>query len=389
MSPDPMAIRDFSPEVPGKDPAAERTPPRERPDEKPERSPLDAWLAARMGLDGPSPTPKDVARHQLAALGRTLALVREKSPFYRERLAGLPRDFPRTLADMADCPFTTPADLAADHRPFVCAPLSEIAHMVTLSTSGTTGPAKRLGFTAADVEATVDFFHHGMATFTRPGDAVLIILPGPRVAELLALALLRLGARGTPGSLVRPDPGDGDPAAAFVRDMDRVDARVLVAGPWQLETLIQALPAVRAARGRLGAVLSSGGPLAPALRDQVQDRFGCPVFDHYGLTETGFGGGVECAARAGYHLRDADLFFEIVDPVTGRVLPPGRMGEVVVTTLGRQGMPLVRYRTGDASALLDGPCPCGGRTRRLRRVAGRFDQQGRVVVPQKGGTNGS
>ncbi len=353
-----------------------------------DRSPLEAWLAARMGLDGTSPTPGEVARYQLAAMRRTVALVREKSPFYRERLAGLPPDFPGTLADMAGCPFTTPADLAADHRPFVCSPLSEIAHMVTLCTSGTTGPAKRLGFTAADVEATVDFFHHGMTTFTRPGDAVLIILPGPRVAKLLSTALSRLGARGEAGSQVRSGSGTADPAT-FVRDMDRVEPRVLVAGPWQLEPLARDPGAWRAARGRLRAVLSSGGPLFADLRDQVSDRFGCPVFDHYGLTETGFGGGVECAARAGYHLREADLFFEIVDPVTGEALPPGRTGEVVVTTLGRRGMPLLRYRTGDASAMIEEPCPCGGRLRRLARVAGRFDRQGRVVVPQKGGENGS
>ncbi len=354
----------------------------------PDISPLEAWLAARMGLDGPSPDPEGVARYQLAAIRRTVALVREKSPFYRERLAGLPRDFPGTLADMAGCPFTTPADLTADHRPFVCSPLSEIAHMVTLCTSGTTGPAKRLGFTAADVEATVDFFHHGMTTFTRPGDAVLVILPAPRVAELLSTALSRLGARGEAGSQVRSGSGAADPAT-FVRDMDRVDPRVLVAGPWQLETLVRDARAARAARGRLGAVLASGGPLSPDLDREVREAFGCPVYDHYGLTESGFGGGVECAARAGYHLREADLFFEIVDPATGEVLPPGRTGEVVVTTLGRQGMPLVRYRTGDASALIGEPCPCGGRLRRLRRVVGRFDAQGRVVVPAKGGSRES
>jgi phenylacetate-coenzyme A ligase PaaK-like adenylate-forming protein len=135
----------------------------------------------------------------------------------------------------------------------------------------------------------------------------------------------------------------------------------------------------------LRAVLSSGEPLSPDLRRTVETRFGCAVFDHYGLTETGFGGGVECAAHAGYHLREADLYVEICCPATSAPLPEGEPGEIVVTTLFRQAMPLVRYRTGDAAAMLPGPCPCGGPLRRLGPVAGRYDDTGRIIVPKKGG----
>ena len=90
------------------------------------------------------------------------------------------------------------------------------------------------------------------------------------------------------------------------------------------------------------------------------------------MTETGLGGGVECAVRDGYHLREADLLFEIVDPESGRPVPDGEFGEVVFTTLTRRGMPLVRYRTGDRSCFLTAPCPCGTVLRRLGRVTGRI-----------------
>ena len=90
------------------------------------------------------------------------------------------------------------------------------------------------------------------------------------------------------------------------------------------------------------------------------------------MTEMGWGGGVECEARDGYHLREADLFVEIVDPETGRPLPDGESGEIVVTTLTRAGMPLVRYRTGDISRFHTSPCPCGTVLKRLDRITGRM-----------------
>ncbi|MHC1782059.1 MAG: phenylacetate--CoA ligase family protein [Anaerolineaceae bacterium] len=89
------------------------------------------------------------------------------------------------------------------------------------------------------------------------------------------------------------------------------------------------------------------------------------------MTETGLGGGVECDAHLGYHLREADLFFEIIDPQSGLPLPDGQTGEVVVTTLTRAGMPLVRYRTGDLSRILPGRCACGSFIRRLDKIRAR------------------
>ena len=97
------------------------------------------------------------------------------------------------------------------------------------------------------------------------------------------------------------------------------------------------------------------------------------MYNHYGTTEMGLGGGVDCAAHAGLHLREADLLFEIVDPASGAPLAAGEEGEIVFTTLTREAMPLVRYRTGDLGRFAVEPCPCGSSLRLLAPVRERLD----------------
>ena len=102
----------------------------------------------------------------------------------------------------------------------------------------------------------------------------------------------------------------------------------------------------------------------------MSDAFDCPVFRHFGMAETGYGAAVECERHRGLHIREADLLFEIVDE-TGKKLPDGEWGEVVVTTLTRRGMPLIRYKTGDLGRFLPGLCGCGSVLKRIE-VRGRL-----------------
>lgn len=118
--------------------------------------------------------------------------------------------------------------------------------------------------------------------------------------------------------------------------------------------------------------------VSAAIVSELRRIWQCEVFEHYGMTEMGLGGGLECQAHQGYHLRENDLYFEVIDPVSARPLPDGEYGEVVFTTLTRQGMPLIRYRTGDISRFIPEPCPCGGSLRRLARVQNRLNS--RVVL---------
>jgi len=156
------------------------------------RTPLDGWIAARIGvarLDHAA-----LEDWQLARLNETLALART-TPFHGRHLAEVPHALER-LEDLALLPCTTAQDLRHHGPDMLAVPPGEVQRMVTLPTSGTSGPAKRLGFTAADLELTADFFRHGMATFTRPGQRVLVLMPGDRpgsVGERLAEGLARMG----------------------------------------------------------------------------------------------------------------------------------------------------------------------------------------------------
>lgn len=344
------------------------------------RSPLDAWLAARMGLPGmPGPEPAALLAWQMAELRRTLRWLRQASPFHARRLAGFELESLQNPADLARLPRMEAADLAAPG--LLTLSQDRVERVVSLPSSGTTsggGPAKRLFFAEADLERTLEFFAVGMGTLCAAGDVALVLLPGRRdwgVADLLARALPQIGARALPAL------DDWTPQSVPEMIVE-AGATVLVAAPTQLARLL-----TLGAEGlrRVRAVLSSAEPLAESLRREVEAAWHCEVFDHWGMTETGFGGGVECRAHSGYHLREADLFIEVAQPVTGAPLGPGDTGEILLTTLGERAMPLLRYRSGDAAAWLEGPCPCGSALRRLGRVPGRIAPDGTISQPQKGG----
>ncbi|WP_445599829.1 DVU_1553 family AMP-dependent CoA ligase [Azospirillum sp. A39] len=337
---------------------------------------LDAWTARRMAVPEPL-TRRAVEDHQLARLRETLAFVRTASPFYRSR-ADWPDGPPATLADLARFPFTTPGDLAAAAPPLLAVPQSAVARIVTLDTSGTSGPPKRVFCTEEDLEDTVDFFHHGMALFARPGDRAVIAFPARRpggVGAGLAAAARRLG--------VEPVAAEPDRPLEELVALLRAERPAVVFG-----TPVRLLAAARLAASDGGpavaprAVLLSADRVPASLRDALAGLWRCAVFAHWGMTETGLGGALECAAHAGMHLREGDLYVEVVDPDTGTPLPPGAAGEIVVTTLRRRALPLVRYRTGDRGRLLPGPCRCGSVLRRLDGAVERL--AGAVALPGGG-----
>ena len=167
---------------------------------KPVITPLEDWTRRKLGLKaGEAVTREELRDWWLLRLGETLAWARERSPFYRWRLRGLPDRPLAGLDDLTSLPFTTIEDLRREHRGMLCTSQGEVARIVTLRSSGTTAEPKRLYFSQEDLELTLDFFHHGMSTLTGPGRTVLILLPGSTpdsVGDLLARALGRLGARG-------------------------------------------------------------------------------------------------------------------------------------------------------------------------------------------------
>lgn len=328
-------------------------------------TPIEPWTARKIGQAGQAITRADIEAYQLDRLRATLRLVREKSRFYRKLLATVPVDL-SSLADVAHLPFTTADDIRDDPLGFLCVSQDEIERVVTLDTSGTSGKPKRIYFTRADQERIIEFFCVGMSTFTEHGDRVLILLPGETpgsIGDLLALALDRLDAVGIKHGPVR------DPASALaVLHQEQID--VIVGLPTHVLSLVRHphQPGLR-----LKSALLVSDYVPDAIKWTVEAAWGCAVFNHYGMTEMGLAGGVECEAHHGYHFREVDLFVEVVNPATGDPVPDGAYGEVVFSTLTREGMPLIRYRTGDVSRFVPGRCPCVTCLKSLERITHRLN----------------
>jgi phenylacetate-coenzyme A ligase PaaK-like adenylate-forming protein len=333
-------------------------------------SSVDALSARRLGLAWP-PDRERIETARMEALRSTVAHARQKSSWYRERLAGLDPDCLRSCDDLARLPFLNGADLAAHGRELLCVSQSEVARIITLQTSGSTGVPKRLHFTREDLDSTVDFFQQGMFSLISSQDRVLALLPFSLPDSTGDLLIRALAKGGVHCEGVWP-PADWEALARRVRDENFTS---IVGLPQHLLALAYELP-----HGLVRTMLLCSDYAPQSLRTRIEEACGSETFLHYGTTETGLGGGVECQAHGGCHMRESDLLIEIVDLRTGAPVPEGEVGEVVVTTLNRQAMPLLRYRTGDLASLDTSPCLCGGVTARLCDIRGR-----RKACPIAGG----
>jgi phenylacetate-coenzyme A ligase PaaK-like adenylate-forming protein len=335
-------------------------------------TPLEAWIREKThiccNVTGIS-FVEGLKDYQLQRINEVLDYVRRNSPFYRRQLASLPAAPLSVLSDIARIPFTTPSDIAKDPFSFVAVRQDDIARIVTLRTSGSTGEAKRLFFTEEDLDLTIDFYHHGMSTLVRPGQRVAIFFPGEipySVGDLLLRGLQRMNVQALVYGLVTNPIHAAEAIASF-------GAHCIVGIPTQVLATACSPAGAAIGRGSIESVLLSADYVPRALVQTLEEVWGCRVFAHYAMTEMGHGGGVECEALAGYHLREADLYFEVVDYETGESCPDGEIGEVVFTTLTRQGMPLIRYRTGDIARMITQPCPCGSILKRIDYVRGRWN----------------
>lgn len=336
-------------------------------------TPLEKWIAEKIGISA-RPEVMLLQKYQLQKLRETLVQVKSNSRFYERHLSGIDPTKITSMQDVSTLPLTNPSDIADNPHDFLCVSPRDIGRIVTMSTSGTTGRPKRLFFTLEDQKLTIDFFHHGMTTLVDHSDKVIIFMPGGTegsVGDLLKKGLAQFGCE----SIVYGPIKDYGHALKTL-----IDAKItcIVGIPSQVLALSRFEPGIETKKLMLKSVLLSADYVPLSTVSALEQTWGVLVYGHYGMTEMGLGGGVECAARNGYHLREADLLFEVIDPVSGNPVPDGSYGEVVFTTLTRVGMPLIRYRTGDAARFLTEPCPCGTVLRRLDRVTGRLDQSVRL-----------
>ena len=308
-------------------------------------------------------------------------------PFYRKRFdeAGItPADI-KSLADLKLLPFTEKQDLR-NYYPFGLFAVPR-DHIVRLhASSGTTGKAVVVGYTARDLENWAELMARSMsAAGVNRSDVV-------HVAYGYGLFTGGLGAHyGAEriGATVVPASGGATRRQAHL--MRDFGATVLCATPsyslhlW--EAAQEAGVDFRELALRIG--IFGAEPWSEAMRRDIEEKMHIDALNIYGLSEImGPGVAMECVeAKCGMHLWEDHILPEIIDPVTGEQLPPGQVGELVLTTLTKEGIPMLRYRTRDLTSLDYTPCCCGRTHVRISRLQGRSDDmliiRGVNVFPQQ------
>lgn len=321
--------------------------------------------------------------YKLWQLKKTVRRVRTKSPFYRRLFekAGVTEDDLHSLADIAKLPFTFPADLAGTSYSLLCTSQGEVEKPVTFYSSGSTGTKKRIFFSMADIQKILDFLPRGMNTVIGRDEArVLVFLQnsqGRGIGSILAQSLNAFGMQGWTADL--QDSTD-DILRATVEHKINVwfgDAITIYRATRVLEK--------QADLRSLGmqCIFITMSNIPQSMIDYLHSAWGCRVSTHYGLTESGWGLAVDCDVCPGYHYDELDHIVEVVDPETGGPVPEGREGEVVLTNISRECMPLIRYRTGDIATLTKSVC--GSHLMTLghirRRKEGATEYNGHYIYP--------
>jgi phenylacetate-CoA ligase len=306
-------------------------------------------------------------RLQLQRLQDTIRWAVEHVPFHRERLGGATV---RTLADLASLPFVRKTDLREQY-PFglLAVPRPELARIH--ASSGTKGKPTVAAYTAGDLDLWREVMARALtAAGTRRGDLLHIAFGYGLFTGGLGF---HDGAERVGMTVVPVSSGNTARHHLLLQDFK---PDVIAATPSFALHLAETLAEQGGKPRDLGLRVGIFGaePWTDGIRIAIERALGLSAFDIYGLSEI-IGPGVagECEARDGLHIADDHFVPEIIDPASGTVLPPGREGELVFTTVTKRAMPLVRYRTGDITTLTVEPCRCGRTSARMARVKGRSD----------------
>ncbi|MHB1324388.1 MAG: phenylacetate--CoA ligase family protein [Coriobacteriia bacterium] len=313
----------------------------------------------------------DLEALQLRRLNGLLARAYDNVPTYRRSFdeAGTA---PRVhgLEGIADLPFTVKDDLRAAYPyKMFAAPMRDIVRIH--SSSGTTGQVTVVGYTAGDIGRWADLMARTIASAGGSADDIVQVAYG---YGLFTGGLgVHYGAERLGCATIPISGGNTKRQVQVLRDFGTTilactPSYALLMAETAAEMGIdpQELP-LRA--GILGAE-----PWSVSMRAQIEQMLGITAIDIYGLSEVlGPGVAAECIHQCGLHVNEDHFIIEIVDPVTLRPVPDGQTGEVVFTTLTKEGIPVIRYRTRDISRIIPGECACGRTFRRLERITGRTD----------------
>ena len=305
---------------------------------------------------------------QQERLRRSVAWAAERVPFYREALAGR-RDV-ASLADLRGLPFTV-KDHLRQHYPFGLLAVPREAIVRVHASSGTRGKPTVVAYTRADLAIWRDVMARALAAAgARPGHMIQVAygyglftggLGFHDGAEHMGLAVVPVSSGNTLRQMM------------LLQDFR---PQGLACTPSFALHIAEAMAEQGIAPSSLGLAYGLFGaePWTEAMRRQLEARWGVTALDFYGLSEViGPGVASECPEKAGLHVNDDHFLPEVIDPVTGEPRAAGEEGELVLTSLTKEALPVIRYRTGDVTALDPSPCRCGRTTARMARVKGRTD----------------
>ncbi|MFF7256396.1 phenylacetate--CoA ligase PaaK [Streptomyces microflavus] len=312
----------------------------------------------------------DLEALQLERLRTTLRHAYENVPFYRAAFdgAGLRPEDCRTLADLSRFPFTAKADLR-DNYPFGMFAVPERDVRRIHASSGTTGRPTVVGYTERDLDTWADVVARSIrAAGGRPGHKV-------HVAYGYGLFTGGLGAHyGAERLGCTVIPASGGMTARQVQLIQDFRPEIIMITPSYMLTLLDEFErqGVDPRTTSLKVGIFGAEPWTEAMRREIEDRFAIDAVDIYGLSEVmGPGVAQECVeTKDGLHIWEDHFYPEVVDPFTGEVLPDGEEGELVFTSLTKEAMPVIRYRTRDLTRLLPGTAR---NFRRMEKVTGRSD----------------
>ena len=299
---------------------------------------------------------------QLAKLNAVLKREKEREGFYRN----LPEKL-ENLDALKTFPFTTESELAKNSGRMLLCSQGEVQRVISEQTSGTTGAGKRVFYTERDCEHTIELFMAGLGEFIYPGSTTMVAMPfsGPfGLGELIAEAIRRIGAK----PLLT---GTGRTYGELKTILEKEQPDTYVGMPVALLSMLR-----MCGKGSIKRALVSGDACPETVMNAIEKILETQLWPHYGSREMGLGGAICCAAHDGMHMRENHCIMEIIDE-KGNVLPDGEWGELVITTIGMEAQPLIRYRTGDCTRIIPGRCICGSEVKRLDFVK-RISQPGTI-----------
>jgi phenylacetate-CoA ligase len=317
--------------------------------------------------------PREKLRElQSDRLRSVIRIACAKVPFYADHLKahGLRTTDIKDLEDLPKIPFTKKADLQAGYpyRMFAV-PMRDVVRVH--SSSGTTGQPTVVGYTRADLENWAELI------------ARLLTAGGVTRDDIVQIAFgyglftggfgLHYGAEKIGAAVVPVSSGNTQRQIMVMKDFG---STALVCTPSYALYLAEAIAEKGIERNELSLRFGLFGaePWSENMRREIESRLQISATDNYGLSEVmGPGVSMECDCKNGMHISEDHFIPEIIDPDTGEVLPPGTPGELVITTLTKEAIPVIRYRTRDITSLIDEPCPCGRTFVRMTKPTGRTD----------------